>query len=120
MLVRRIHAAFSTGATTRALSSFLSDTAAAAAVIASAKIEHGKGGGGGGDGGDGKGSLVRRLIGLIYAKRSAVVVLTEWSQEGKRLQKYQLNRIVRELRKYDRYKHALEVSNSELIITYYS
>lgn len=61
------------------------------------------GGGGGGD------TLGRRLLSLIYPKRSAVVVLRRWAEEGKPIQKYQLNRVVRELRKHKRYKHALEV-----------
>lgn len=62
-----------------------------------------------GGGGGGRDTLGRRLLSLIYPKRSAVVVLRKWAEEGKALQKYQLNRVVRELRKYKRYKHALEI-----------
>ncbi|KAL6623310.1 hypothetical protein ACP70R_033189 [Stipagrostis hirtigluma subsp. patula] len=54
-------------------------------------------------------TLGRRLLKLIYPKRSAVVVLRRWAEEGRTVQKYQLNRVVRELRKYGRFKHALEV-----------
>ncbi|WOL11487.1 hypothetical protein Cni_G20250 [Canna indica] len=56
----------------------------------------------------GRDTLGRRLLALIFPKRSAVVVLRKWAEEGKYIQKYQLNRVVRELRKYKRYKHALE------------
>ena len=67
-------------------------------------------GGGGGD------TLGRRLLSLIYPKRSAIVVLRRWAEEGKpMLQKYQLNRVVRELRNYGRFKHALEVGPSKTL-----
>lgn len=54
-------------------------------------------------------SLGRRLLALIYPKRSAVVTIQKWGEEGKPVRKYELNRIVRELRKLRRYKHALEI-----------
>lgn len=61
-------------------------------------------GGGGGD------TLGRRLLSLVYPKRSAVVAINKWKEEGHAPPgKYQLNRIVRELRKDKRFKHALEV-----------
>ena len=60
----------------------------------------------GSSGGD---TLGRRLLSLVYAKRSAVIAIRKWKEEGRTVQKYQLNRIVRELRKHRRYKHALEV-----------
>ncbi|ONK80576.1 uncharacterized protein A4U43_C01F19360 [Asparagus officinalis] len=59
--------------------------------------------------GKGRDTLGRRLLSLIYPKRSAVIVLRKWAEEGKPIQKYQLNRVVRELRIYKRYKHALEI-----------
>lgn len=60
--------------------------------------------GGGGD------TLGRRLLSLVYPKRSAVVAINKWKEEHHALPgKYQFNRIVRELRKIKRYKHALEV-----------
>ncbi|OVA06672.1 Pentatricopeptide repeat [Macleaya cordata] len=62
--------------------------------------------GGGGGGGD---TIGRRLISLIYPKRSAVVTINKWLEEGKTVRKYELNRAVRELRKLKRYKHALEI-----------
>ncbi|XP_027366753.1 pentatricopeptide repeat-containing protein At4g02820, mitochondrial isoform X2 [Abrus precatorius] len=59
---------------------------------------------GGGD------TLGRRLLSLVYPKRSAVIAINKWKEEGHVVPgKYQLNRIVRELRKSKRYKHALEV-----------
>ncbi|GAB4829593.1 hypothetical protein Ancab_019261 [Ancistrocladus abbreviatus] len=58
---------------------------------------------GGGD------TLGRRLFSLTYAKRSAVVAMRKWKEEGHTIRKFELNRIVRELRKLKRYKHALEV-----------
>ncbi|KAK6164680.1 hypothetical protein DH2020_001544 [Rehmannia glutinosa] len=54
-------------------------------------------------------TLGRRLFALVYAKRSAVVTIRKWKEEGHLVRKYELNRIVRELRKLKRYKHALEV-----------
>ncbi|KAK4407128.1 Pentatricopeptide repeat-containing protein, mitochondrial, partial [Sesamum angolense] len=57
----------------------------------------------------GRDTLGRRLFALVYAKRSAVVALRKWKEEGHVVRKYELNRIVRELRKLKRYKHALEV-----------
>ncbi|MED6200311.1 hypothetical protein PIB30_083812 [Stylosanthes scabra] len=61
-------------------------------------------GGGGGD------TLGRRLLSLVFPKRSAVVAINKWKEEGHPPpRKYELNRIVRELRKSKRFKHALEV-----------
>ncbi|KAL8530651.1 hypothetical protein ACS0TY_007621 [Phlomoides rotata] len=59
--------------------------------------------------GTGRDTLGRRLFALVYAKRSAVVAVRKWKEEGRVVQKYELNRIVRELRKLKRYRHALEV-----------
>jgi len=64
---------------------------------------------GGGD------TLGRRLLSLLYPKRSAVIAINKWKEEGHAPpRKYQLNRIVRELRRQKRYKHALEVGSSSL------
>lgn len=60
----------------------------------------------------GRDTLGRRLLSLIYAKRSAVIAIRKWKEEGHPVRKYELNRIVRELRRHKRYKHALEVSRS--------
>lgn len=57
----------------------------------------------------GRDTLGRRLLSLIYAKRSAVIAIRKWKEEGHTVRKYELNRIVRELRRHKRYKHALEV-----------
>ncbi|XP_030451597.1 pentatricopeptide repeat-containing protein At4g02820, mitochondrial-like [Syzygium oleosum] len=54
-------------------------------------------------------TLGKRLLSLVYAKRSAVVTIRKWKEEGGAVRKYELNRIVRELRKLTRYKHALEI-----------
>ena len=75
--------------------------AAAAAAAASTKSS-----------GDGRDTLGRRLMSLVYAKRSAVIAIRKWKEEGHTVRKYDLNRIVRQLRKLRRYKHALEVSLS--------
>jgi hypothetical protein len=83
--------------------------AAAARLLSSAAPAASSGGGGGGRGAERGDTLGKRLLQLIYPKRSAVVVLRRWAEEGRTVQKYQLNRVVRELRKYGRYKHALEV-----------
>lgn len=58
---------------------------------------------GGGD------TLGRRLFSLVYTKRSAVITLRKWKEEGNVIRKYELNRNVRLLRKLKRYKHALEI-----------
>lgn len=57
----------------------------------------------------GRDTLGRRLLSLIYAKRSAVIAIRKWKEEGHPVRKYELNRIVRELRRHKRFKHALEV-----------
>ena len=85
----------------RRLASPVAAAAAAARLLSAAAPE--AGGAGRGD------TLGKRLLKLIYPKRSAVVVLRRWAEEGRTVQKYQLNRVVRELRKYGRFKHALEV-----------
>ncbi|XP_024982333.1 pentatricopeptide repeat-containing protein At4g02820, mitochondrial [Cynara cardunculus var. scolymus] len=59
--------------------------------------------------GGGRDTLGRRLLSLVYTKRSAVIAIKKWKEEGHLVRKYELNRIVRELRKLKRYKHALEV-----------
>ncbi|KAK9070111.1 hypothetical protein SSX86_010510 [Deinandra increscens subsp. villosa] len=59
--------------------------------------------------GGGRDTLGRRLLSLVYTKRSAVIAIRMWKEEGHVVRKYELNRIVRELRKLKRYKHALEV-----------
>ncbi|KAL7200667.1 hypothetical protein ACSBR1_032567 [Camellia fascicularis] len=58
---------------------------------------------------DGRDKLGRRLLSLVYAKRSAVIAILKWKEEGHVVRKYELNRIVRELRKHKRFKHALEI-----------
>lgn len=63
-----------------------------------------------GRGGGRRDTLGGRLLRLTYTKRSAVVSIRKWKEEGHTVRKYELNRIVRELRKIKRYKHALEVS----------
>ncbi|KAK5774314.1 pentatricopeptide repeat-containing protein At4g02820, mitochondrial-like [Gossypium arboreum] len=60
-------------------------------------------------GGGRRNTLGRRLIGLVYPKHSAVATIQKWKEEGRTVRKYELNRVVRELRKLKRYKHALEI-----------
>lgn len=86
---------------------FSIEAAAAAAKAVTTNKSSAKSGGGGGVGRE---TLGWRLIGLVYPKRSAVVTIRKWLEEGHTVRKYELNRIVRELRKLKRYKHALEVS----------
>ncbi|PKI53202.1 hypothetical protein CRG98_026403 [Punica granatum] len=54
-------------------------------------------------------TLGKQLLSLVYAKRSAIVTIRQWKEKGNQVRKYELNRIVRELRKLRRYKHALEI-----------
>jgi len=61
--------------------------------------------------GGGRDTLGRRLFALVHPKRSAVVTIRKWKEEGNVVRKYELNRIVRELRRLKRYKHALEVNS---------
>ncbi|KAG5629383.1 hypothetical protein H5410_001100 [Solanum commersonii] len=60
----------------------------------------------------GRDTIGRRLLRLIYAKRSVVIVISKWKEEGHHVRKYKLNRIVWELRKHKRYKYALEVQTT--------
>ncbi|KAK6940829.1 Pentatricopeptide repeat [Dillenia turbinata] len=57
----------------------------------------------------GRDTLGRRLLSLVYPKLSAVIAINKWKEEGHTVRKYELNRIVRELRKLKRFKHALEI-----------
>ncbi|KAK6937523.1 Pentatricopeptide repeat [Dillenia turbinata] len=57
----------------------------------------------------GRDTLGRRLLSLVFPKRSAVIAINKWKEEGHIVHKYELHRIVRELRKLKRYKHALEI-----------
>uniref|UniRef100_A0ACD5Y8Q5 Uncharacterized protein n=1 Tax=Avena sativa TaxID=4498 RepID=A0ACD5Y8Q5_AVESA len=83
--------------------------AAGCARLLSTSASVASNGGGGSISAGGGDTLGKRLLKLIYPKRSAVVVLRQWAEEGRTVQKYQLNRVVRELRKYRRFKHALEI-----------
>ncbi|KAL9231301.1 hypothetical protein vseg_006543 [Gypsophila vaccaria] len=56
-----------------------------------------------------KETLGKKLLSLVHLKRSAVVTIRKWKEEGNSVRKYELNRIVRELRRLKRFKHALEV-----------
>uniref|UniRef100_A0A0D6RA33 Pentacotripeptide-repeat region of PRORP domain-containing protein n=1 Tax=Araucaria cunninghamii TaxID=56994 RepID=A0A0D6RA33_ARACU len=55
-------------------------------------------------------SLYKRLSRLGDPNLSAVAVLQQWIDEGRKVKKWDLQGYVRQLRKYRRYKHALEVS----------
>ncbi|KAJ0054627.1 hypothetical protein Pint_03340 [Pistacia integerrima] len=86
-------------------------TVAAARVFSTkaAEVKTGSGAATGNGGGGGRDTLGRRLLSLVYTKRSAAITVRKWKEEGHTVRKYELNRIVRELRKLKRYKHALEV-----------
>lgn len=55
-------------------------------------------------------TLYRHLSRPGNWNESAVKVIKDWSREGKKLTKTNLEKAVEKLRKYGRYKHALEVS----------
>jgi pentatricopeptide repeat protein len=55
-------------------------------------------------------SLYKRISELGDPNLSVFTVLQQWINEGRGVKKSELQRIVKELRKYRRYKHALEVS----------
>lgn len=57
----------------------------------------------------GRDTLGRRLLSLIYTKRNAITAIHKWKEEGHQVRKYELNRVVRELRRVGRYHHALQV-----------
>lgn len=50
-----------------------------------------------------------RIIGLVFPRRSATLVLQNWVDEGNNVSVSELRRISKQLLKYRRYKHALEV-----------
>ncbi|CAM0949913.1 unnamed protein product [Alopecurus aequalis] len=91
------------------LSRRLATHAGGYARLLSTSASAASGGGGGSISAGGGDTLGKRLLKLIYPKRSALVELRRWAEEGRTVQKYQLNRVVRELRKYRRFKHALEI-----------
>ncbi|KAJ7942532.1 Pentatricopeptide repeat [Quillaja saponaria] len=96
MLLRSIRKYFSLARrlSTQAAVEKVAETSTAAAITSSK---------GGAD------TLGRRLFSLVYSKRSAVITINKWKEEGHTVRKYELNRIVRELRKLKRHKHALEI-----------
>ncbi|CAL5356917.1 unnamed protein product [Camellia sinensis] len=55
-------------------------------------------------------SLYRRILPLGQPTVSIVPVLDRWIEEGRNVSKEQLQHIVKELRRYSRFRHALEVS----------
>ncbi|XVF72420.1 hypothetical protein PTKIN_Ptkin12aG0119900 [Pterospermum kingtungense] len=88
---------------------FSTEAAAEASAPAAKKALAGTGGSAKSGGRGRRDTLGYRLIGLVYPKRSAVVTIQKWKEEGHTVRKYELNRVVRELRKLKRYKHALEI-----------
>ncbi|KAL0903125.1 hypothetical protein M5K25_027479 [Dendrobium thyrsiflorum] len=110
LLARRLRAVISSPSTSSSKLFLQSVTVSICAISTSSSTDvsgdsrSSRGGGGGGGQ-----TLGRRLLSLIYPKRSAVIALQKWAEEGKTIQKYQLNRVVRELRKHKRFKHALEI-----------
>ncbi|CAN4117459.1 unnamed protein product [Withania somnifera] len=58
-----------------------------------------------------KDSLYRRISPIGDPNVSIVPILDQWIKEGKHVVKEELQRMIKELRDYKRYKHALEVSN---------
>lgn len=56
-----------------------------------------------------KNDLWARIIGLVFPRRSATMELQKWVDEGNRVSGSELRRISKQLVKFKRYKHALEV-----------
>lgn len=56
-------------------------------------------------------SLYRRLSPMGDWSESMVPILNQWVQEGRDVNKPALQLIIKQLRRYKRYKHALEVSS---------
>eukprot|EP01018_Ginkgo_biloba_P007816 Gb_14211 [translate_table: standard] len=54
--------------------------------------------------------LYRRLIWLGDSEGSAVAALEEWLMGCRKAKKWELKRIIKDLRHYNRYEHALEIS----------
>ncbi|KAL6988672.1 hypothetical protein U1Q18_014428 [Sarracenia purpurea var. burkii] len=54
-------------------------------------------------------SLYRRISPMGNPTVSVVPVLDQWAEEGRTVKKEQLQNIIKELRRYSRFKHALEV-----------
>lgn len=54
-------------------------------------------------------SLYRRISMMENPSLGSATVLDQWEEEGRKLSKWDLRRIVKELRKYRRFKLALEV-----------
>jgi hypothetical protein len=57
-----------------------------------------------------KPTLFRNLSRLDRPDESAVKVIKDWMREGHKLKKANVEKSIERLRKYARYKHALEVS----------
>ncbi|ERN02143.1 pentatricopeptide repeat-containing protein At1g60770 [Amborella trichopoda] len=55
-------------------------------------------------------TLYRRLSALGDSSKSAGQELTRWVGEGKAVKKWEIERIIKELRKFKRFHHALELS----------
>ncbi|GMP45812.1 hypothetical protein CsSME_00014195 [Camellia sinensis var. sinensis] len=53
--------------------------------------------------------LKNRVLGLVFPRRSATIVLQNWVDEGHKVSIFELRRISTQLMKFQRYKHALEV-----------
>lgn len=63
----------------------------------------------------GKLSLYRRLSSLEMTGGSASQTLNQYIMEGKAIRKQELERCVKELRKYRKYQHALEVPSVAIL-----
>ncbi|KAL3537088.1 hypothetical protein ACH5RR_000454 [Cinchona calisaya] len=53
--------------------------------------------------------VYKRIIFMEDPKKGAASVLNQWENEGKKLTKWELSRVIKELRKFKRFKPALEV-----------
>ncbi|KAJ4976950.1 hypothetical protein NE237_002056 [Protea cynaroides] len=61
------------------------------------------------------GSLYKRISPVGDPNASIVPVLNQWIEEGSTVSKKQLQAMVKQLKEYRRFKHALEVKESNLL-----
>jgi len=60
-------------------------------------------------------AIYRRISLMENPELGSGIVLNQWENDGKRLTKWELCRVVKELRKYKRYQQALEVIKTWLV-----
>lgn len=56
-------------------------------------------------------AVYKRIILMDDPKKGSASVLNQWENQGKKLTKWELSRVIKELRKFKRFNLALEVRN---------